>query len=83
MKLAAICDRDTAVGLRIAGIQDLFIPGENPVNTLDQIVGIFKEIPKFLLALPQHFLCFLSLSDIPIHGHRTHRISSLIFYLGN
>ena len=29
MKLAALCDRDTAVGMRLAGIQELYIPDDN------------------------------------------------------
>jgi V/A-type H+-transporting ATPase subunit F len=60
MKLAAICDKDTAVGLRITGIHELIIPEDNPVNTLDQIVEredigvvfitekIAKDISKYL-----------------------------------
>ena len=39
MKLAAICDRDTAMGLRLAGIHNLYIPeDENPVKGLNTIV---------------------------------------------
>ena len=26
MKLAALCDKDTAVGLRLAGVQELYVP---------------------------------------------------------
>ena len=37
MKLAGICDRDTAAGLRLAGIHELFIPVDNPVKMLDEI----------------------------------------------
>jgi V/A-type H+-transporting ATPase subunit F len=36
VKLAAICDKDTAVGLRLAGIHELFIP-EKPLRALDEI----------------------------------------------
>ena len=30
MKLAALCDKDTAAGLRLAGIHELHIPNGNP-----------------------------------------------------
>jgi V/A-type H+-transporting ATPase subunit F len=29
MKMAAFCDNDTAVGFRLAGLQDLFVPNGN------------------------------------------------------
>jgi V/A-type H+-transporting ATPase subunit F len=34
MKLAALCDRDTAVGLRLAGIHELYIEKEKNVRDL-------------------------------------------------
>ncbi|MEM4257728.1 MAG: V-type ATP synthase subunit F [Candidatus Thermoplasmatota archaeon] len=37
MKLAALCDRDTAVGLRLGGIHEIFIVDGNPQNVFDQI----------------------------------------------
>ncbi len=60
MKLAAICDKDTAVGFRLSGIFELFIPDENPVKILDEIAGrtdigilfisekIAEEVSKYL-----------------------------------
>ncbi len=39
MKLAAICDRDTAVGLRLAGVQELYIPNGNAKEIWNQILG--------------------------------------------
>jgi len=60
MKLAALCDKDTAVGFRLCGIYDLFIPDENPVKILDEIANrtdigvlfisekIAEEISKYL-----------------------------------
>ena len=35
MKLAAICDTDTADGLRLAGIHLSYIPEDNPVKILE------------------------------------------------
>jgi len=37
MKLAALCDRDTAVGLRLAGIQEIYISEDNEVKLWNQI----------------------------------------------
>jgi V/A-type H+-transporting ATPase subunit F len=37
MKLAAIVDSDTAVGLRLGGIHEVYIPGDSPRTVLDQI----------------------------------------------
>jgi V/A-type H+-transporting ATPase subunit F len=37
MKLAALCDKDTAVGVRLAGIHDLHIPDSNADDLWRQI----------------------------------------------
>ncbi len=37
MKLIGICDKDTAVGLRLAGIKDLYIPNGNLINIWNEI----------------------------------------------
>ena len=37
MKLVGICDKDTAAGLRLAGVKDLHIPSENAVKIWNQI----------------------------------------------
>jgi V/A-type H+-transporting ATPase subunit F len=37
MKLAAICDKDTAMGLRLAGIQNIHINPTNILNLLDEM----------------------------------------------
>ena len=38
MKLAAICDHDTAVGLQLAGVHEISIPAGDPILSLDQII---------------------------------------------
>lgn len=40
MKLAALCDQETAVGLRFAGIHELFIPQQGTV------LPVFQEVTK-------------------------------------
>jgi V/A-type H+-transporting ATPase subunit F len=37
MKLAAICDKDTATGLRLAGVQELYIPDRNAISLWREI----------------------------------------------
>ena len=37
MKLAALCDKDTAVGLRLAGIQETYVSKGNEVELWTQI----------------------------------------------
>ncbi len=37
MKLAALCDKDTAVGLRLAGIQEIYVSEGNEVKLWTQI----------------------------------------------
>ncbi len=37
MKLAALCDKDTAVGLRLAGIQEIYVSEGDEVKLWNQI----------------------------------------------
>jgi V/A-type H+-transporting ATPase subunit F len=60
LKIVGFCDKDTAVGLRLAGLQELYIPKDEPVKTWleisdkDDIGVIFitenlaKKIEKYL-----------------------------------
>jgi len=60
MKIAALCDKDTAVGLRLAGVHEIFISEGNPIKFFDQIIEkndigilfitekITKDISKYL-----------------------------------
>jgi len=38
MKIAAFCDRDTAIGLRFSGIQTLFIADKNLLDIWNEII---------------------------------------------
>ena len=42
MKVAAICDKDTAIGLRLAGIKDVYTPG-NDLETFNLINKLIEE----------------------------------------
>jgi len=71
MKLAAICDKDTAVGLRLAGIHDIYIPEENPVKILDKIserndVGVVFITEKIAESISKDLKEFRLRYDIPI-----------------
>jgi V/A-type H+-transporting ATPase subunit F len=56
LKIAALCDRDTATGFRLAGIKNLYIPEGNLMNLwneikdLDDVAVLFitEEIAKDL-----------------------------------
>jgi V/A-type H+-transporting ATPase subunit F len=71
MKLAAICDKDTAVGFRLAGIHELYIPEENPVKNLDEIserkdVGVVFITEKIAESISKDIKDFRLRYDTPI-----------------
>lgn len=37
MKIAALCDKDTATGFRLAGVKNIYIPEENIKNVWNEI----------------------------------------------
>lgn len=71
MRLSAICDKDTAVGLRLAGIHELFIPDDNPIKILDKIserddVGVIFITEKIAKKISKDLKEFRLRYDIPI-----------------
>lgn len=71
MKLAAICDRDTAVGLRLAGVHELFVADDNPVKMLDEIseksdIGVVFITEKIAQEISKYLKDFRLLHDLPI-----------------
>ena len=71
MKLAALCDRDTAVGFRISGIKDTFIPEGNALQLFNQIterddIGILFITEKIVEELDKHLKEFRIRNNIPI-----------------
>ncbi len=71
MKLAAICDKDTAVGLRLAGIHELYVPEENPVKILDEIserndVGVVFVTEKIAESISKDLKEFRLRYDVPV-----------------
>jgi V/A-type H+-transporting ATPase subunit F len=71
MRLAALCDNDTAVGMRLAGVNDLFIPNGNAVDIWNQIterndIGILFITEKIAENLGKYLKEFRIRNNIPI-----------------
>ena len=71
MKIAALCDIDTAVGFRLAGIQDIFVPNGNEKELWNKIceqenIGIIFITEKIADALGQYLKEFRIIHNIPI-----------------
>jgi V/A-type H+-transporting ATPase subunit F len=72
MKLAAICDRDTAVGFRLSGIKDILIPNDNnALQIFNQIqdrndIGILFITEKIVEDLDIRLKDFRVRNNIPI-----------------
>ncbi|KYK23190.1 hypothetical protein AYK24_07825 [Thermoplasmatales archaeon SG8-52-4] len=71
MKLAAFCDKDTAVGMRLAGINELFIPEKNTLDIWNQIterddIGILFLTEKIAADLGKYLREFRIRNNIPI-----------------
>lgn len=71
MKLAALCDRDTAVGLRLSGIQELYVPNGNARDIWNQIseredIGILFVTEKIAEDLGKYLKEYRIRNNIPI-----------------
>jgi len=71
MRLAAICDNDTAVGMRLAGVNDLFIPNDNTLDVWNKIterddIGILFMTEKIAEDLGKYLKEFRIRNNIPI-----------------
>jgi V/A-type H+-transporting ATPase subunit F len=71
MKLAALSDKDTAVGLRLAGIQELYVPNGNVTEIWNQIserddIGILFITEKISEDLGKYLKEFRIRNNIPI-----------------
>ena len=71
MKLAALCDNDTAVGFRLAGVQELFVPNGNIRDLWNQIserddIGILFVTEKVAEDLGKYLKDFRIRNNIPI-----------------
>jgi V/A-type H+-transporting ATPase subunit F len=71
MKLAALCDKDTAVGFRISGIKDVFVPDSNVLQIFNQLterddIGILFITEKIVRDLDRNLKDFRIRNNIPI-----------------
>lgn len=71
MRLAALCDNDTAVGMRLAGVNELFIPNGNILDIWNQIterddIGILFVTEKIAENLGKYLKDFRIRNNIPI-----------------
>ena len=71
MKLAGLCDSDTATGLRLAGIKELFIPNGDELVIWNRIkerddIGILFITDKIARNLNKHLKDFRLIYNVPI-----------------
>ena len=71
MKMAVLCDNDTAIGFRLAGIQDLFVPNGNTKELWNKIcerddIGILFITERIAEALGKYLKEFRVSHDTPI-----------------
>ncbi len=71
MKIAAICDSDTAAGLRLAGIQDCFVPKDSSLLVFDELthrndVGIIFVTEKIAEQIGKQLKEFRLRNDLPV-----------------
>ena len=71
MKLAALCDKDTAVGLRLAGIQEIYVSEGNEVKLWNQIserddIGIVFINEKIAEGLDKDLKEYRLRNNVPI-----------------
>jgi V/A-type H+-transporting ATPase subunit F len=71
LKLAAFCDKDTAVGLRLAGVYELFIFEKNILDIWNKIIerddiGILFLTEKIATDLGKYLKDFRIRNNIPI-----------------
>jgi V/A-type H+-transporting ATPase subunit F len=71
MRLAALCDSDTAVGMRLAGVNELFVPNGKTLDVWNQIterddIGILFITEKIAEDLGKYLKEFRIRNNMPI-----------------
>ena len=71
MIIAGFCDKDTAIGLRLAGIHNLYIPNGNAVQEFDKIkeqsdIGILLITEKIAKDISKYLKDFRLQNETPI-----------------
>jgi len=71
LKLAGLCDKDTASGLRLAGVKEIYIPDENELVLWNQIkerddIGILFITEGIVKILDKHLKDYRLIHNVPI-----------------
>ena len=71
MKIAGICDNDTAMGLRLAGIKEVFIPNGNAVRIWNELsdrddIGIVFITEKIAEDIGKYLKDYRIRNNVPI-----------------
>jgi len=71
MKIAVLCDKDTAVGFRLAGLKDLFVPDTNVREIWNKIsehddIGILFVTERIAEDLGKYLKDYRMIHDTPI-----------------
>jgi len=71
LKLAGLCDKDTASGLRLAGVKEIYIPDENELVLWNQIkerddIGILFITEEIVQILDKHLKDYRLINNVPI-----------------
>jgi len=86
MKIAGICDKDTAVGLRLAGIEYLYIPDSDTLKIWNDVsdrndIGVVFINEKIAEDLGERLTDYRARNTLPIiveipdkKGHRTDHV---------
>ena len=86
MKIAGICNKDIAVGLRFAGVQELYVPDENAVNIWKELserddIGVVFVTEEIAENIGKHLNEYRLRNTLPIiveipdkKGRRTDRV---------
>jgi V/A-type H+-transporting ATPase subunit F len=71
LKIVGICDKDTAIGLRLAGVKDLFIPNEDVLKIWNEIsnrndIGVLIITEKIAEKIGEKLQYYRSRKTFPI-----------------
>lgn len=71
MRIAALCDRDTAVGFRLAGVKDIFVPEGNEKElwfniTEQDDIGLIFITEEIAERIEKYIKDFRIRNDVPI-----------------
>ena len=71
MKIAAICDNDTAMGLRLSGIKEVYVPNDDAVKIWNELsdrddIGIVFITEKIVEDIGKYLKDYRIRNNVPI-----------------